>query len=88
MTLSALPPWMLAQVTTATSVGAIKRLTMLWSRTIMYAEMRTGWMQNWGRLAWPPLPMMVTLNESAAVMNGPDVMATFPARSLLTFGRG
>ena len=72
------PPWKLPTVTTAVSVGATSRETMVCSRPTMAAPSTIGSTPRFGMEPWVPAPWTVISMELAVVSTGPRRVPTAP----------
>jgi hypothetical protein len=67
--------------TTAASIGAVLRATMLCAAVMMWPAISTGSTVRCGCAAWPPRPLMVISIRSAAAIIGPGFRPMWPAGS-------
>ena len=84
MTFSFVPACKTPTVTTAASVAATSRDTMVCSRMTVAAAMTTGSMLAWGMEPCAPRPNRRICRLSAADVIGPALPATVPAGPTMT----
>ena len=80
----AVPLWKEPTVTTTGSVGAVRRLAMVWSAVTIWEPATITSVPKWGLAPWEPRPRSVTEKGLEAAQIGPGRTDTVPVGIVLS----